>query len=158
MAMRDIDEPFEPAPPGLPLPATARPARLRAPKGIQVVRFHVWQDLTVGSEKDAVPLHVTITFEMTNEWYEALSQPNGTIRLQGVKPNETMQGTLLLHQAHYGLGLIQPGSRQLQFVMSPTQRCPRLSDHQMVRGTVRIKFGKRNVRIDLPETKVIFTR
>jgi hypothetical protein len=95
---------------------------------------------------------------MTEEWYSSLSQPNGYIRLHGVRSNEAIQGTLLLHQAHYGLGLTQPGSRQLQFVMSPTQRCPRLSDNQTVWGTIRMKFGKRNARIDLPETKVIFTR
>ena len=56
------------------------------------------------------------------------------------------------------LGLTQPGSRQLQFVMSPTQKCPRQPDNQTVRGTVRMKFGRRSVRIHLPETKVIFTR
>jgi hypothetical protein len=131
---------------------------MRAPKGIRVVRFHVWQDLTVGAEKDAAPLHVTVTLEMTNEWYAALDQPNGYIKLQGLRDIETVQAMLVIHQAHYGLGLTQPGSRQLQFVMSPTQKCPRQRDNQTVRGTVRIKFGKRNVRIDLPETKVIFTR
>jgi len=99
-----------------------------------------------------------VTFEMTNEWCEALSQPNGRIRIQGLRGNQTMQATLVVHQAHYGLGLIQPGSRQLQFVMSPTQKCPRQHDNQIVRGSVRLKFGKRNIRVDLPETKVIFTR
>jgi hypothetical protein len=158
MAVHDADEAFGPGLPRIPMGAAGKRSRLRAPKGIQVVRFHVWQDLTVGAERDAVPLHVTVTFEMTNEWSAALSQPNGIIRLHGVRANEVTQATLLLHQAHYGLGLTQPGSRQLQFVMSPTQRCPRLRDNQTVWGTVRMKFGKRNVNIDLPETKVIFTR
>jgi hypothetical protein len=167
MAVHDIDDLFESGPPRIPPGVRGnQPGRgpnypgkdLRAPKGIQVVRFHVWQDLTVGAEKDSAPLHVTVTFEMANEWYAALSQPDGRIRIQGLRGNETIQANLVVHQAHYGLGLTQPGSRQLQFVMSPTQRCPRQHDNQMVRGSVRMKFGRRSVRIDLPATKLIFTR
>ncbi|MFL5733526.1 MAG: hypothetical protein ACJ78Q_10025 [Chloroflexia bacterium] len=112
----------------------------------------------MGSDRDSVPLHVTVTFEMTEEWHTRLSQPEGYVRLHGIRTGEPLHATLMLHQAHYGLGLIQPGSRQLQFVMTPTVRCPRLRDGQMVWGIVRMKFDKQNVRIGLPETKVIFTR
>ena len=63
-----------------------------------------------------------------------------------------------MYQAHYGLGLGQSGSKQLQFMMSPTPLCVRLSGSETVRGTAKMKFGERYVSIELPETKVIFTR
>jgi hypothetical protein len=131
--------------------------RLSARSGLQVVRFHVWQDLT-GVEGDVAPLHATVTLEMTSEWYSKLSKPDGSIKIDGVNGMGIVQARLLMYQAHYGLGLLQPGTRQMQFVMSPTPMYIRLNSCQTVRGTARMKFGDEHVVITLPETKVIFTR
>jgi len=126
--------------------------------GIQVVRFHVWQDLTAEIDDGLAPLHATVTLEMTNEWYANLSKPGGSIKIETARSAEIIEAKLLVYQAHYGLGLGQPGSKQLQFMMSPTPLCVRLSGSETVRGTAKMKFGERYVSIELPETKVIFTR
>jgi hypothetical protein len=134
------------------------PGRRSSHSGIQVVRFHVWQDLTSGVGDGAAPLHATVTFDMTSEWYASLQNPCGTIKIEGLKGEGLIQAKLLINQAHYGLGLSQPGSRQLQFVMSPTPMYVKLDASETVRGTVRMKFGDRQLIIRLPETRVIFTR
>jgi hypothetical protein len=126
--------------------------------GIQVVRFHVWQDLTSGVEDGVAPLHATVTFDMTYEWYACLSNPCGTIKIEGLHSEGFIQAKLMINQAHYGLGLSQPGSRQIQFVMSPTPMYVRLDASEVVHGSVRMKFGDRQLNIKLPATKVIFTR
>jgi hypothetical protein len=127
-------------------------------EGVQVIRFHVWQDLTAGMGEEAAPLYATVTFEMTSDWYQNMSNSCGTIRIEGVKSDAVIQARLVLNQAHYGLGLTQPGSRQLQFVMSPTPMHIKLGPNESMRGVVRMRFGDRQLVVRLPETKVIFTR
>lgn len=138
--------------------STTAPDYRPSHSGIQVVRFHVWQDLTAGTGDGVAPLHATVTFDMTPEWYEKLNNPCGTIKIEGLRGEGLVQAKLLINQAHYGLGLTQPGSRQIQFVMSPAPMYLRLDANQTVRGTVRVKFGDRQLILKLPETRVIFTR
>ena len=127
-------------------------------QGIQVVRFHVWQDLTAELDDGMAPLHATLTLEMTNEWYQSLSKPGGTIRIETLQDADVVEAKLLVYQAHYGLGLGQPGSKQMQFMMSPSPLCSRLGTNESVKGSAKIKFMDRQVTIPLPETPVIFTR
>jgi hypothetical protein len=126
--------------------------------GLQVIRFHIWQDLTASSADGLAPLHATVTLEMTDDWYMSLSKPGGRIKINTLRERDTLEGNLLVYQAHYALGLGQPGSRQLQFMMAPTPLYPRLAPNEVVRGTARMKFEERQLTIHLPETKVIFTR
>ena len=141
-------------------PSYSRPEkkRLSVRDGLQIIRFHVWQDLSASENEDVAPLHATVTVEMTNEWYLNLSKPGGVVRIDGLDGGGSIEAKLVIHQAHYGLGLGQPGSRQLQFVMSPTPMYVKLRSNELVRGIVRIKFHDRQVTMRLPETRVIFTR
>lgn len=132
--------------------------RESAHSSIQVVRFHVWQDLTAQVDDGLAPLHATVTVEMANELYASLSKPGGSIKIETLRTREVLEARLLVYQAHYGLGLGKPGSKQLQFMMSPTPLYARLSAGESVRGTAKMKFGDRYASIVLPETKVIFTR
>jgi hypothetical protein len=95
---------------------------------------------------------------MTYGWYACLSNPGGVIKIEGLPGGGSIEAKLMINQAHYGLGLSQPGARQIQFVMSPTPMYVRLDAKEAVRGSVRMKFGDRQLNIKLPETKVIFTR
>src|SRR5207237_6505076 len=131
-----------------PMPARD-PRRVEPYQGLRVVRFHIWQDLTHELSDGVAPLHATLTLEMAGEWYTNLSKP-GAIRIEGLRDTPVVEGALLVHQAHYGLGLTQPGSRQMQFVMSPTPLCPRLDPNGTVRGIARMRFGDRHVTIQLP--------
>jgi len=139
-------------------PTPGEQIRVSPENGIQVIRFHVWQDLTACPGEGSAPLYTTLTFEMTSEWYLNLNTSCGTIRMEGVQSEALVQAKLVLNRAHHGLGLIQPGSRQLQFVMSPTPMHMRLDANEIVRGIARVRFGDRQVVAKLPETKVIFTR
>src|SRR4051812_29142740 len=95
--------------------------RIPAHSGIEVTRFHVWQDLAAGVDRDLAPLHATITFELSNEWYSSLSKPNGVIRIENMKDEDVIEAGLMIHQANFGLESSQLVlERQLQFVMSPT--------------------------------------
>jgi hypothetical protein len=126
-------------------------------KSIQVVRFHVWQDLTTAFNGDA-PLHATVTVEMPDAQYLNLNGPGGHIQIDGQNGETLVEAKLQVNQAHYGLGLSQPGTRQVQFAMSPVPMYSRLDQLEAVRGSARLRIGERTVTVTLPETKIIFTR
>src|SRR5205085_9523935 len=80
--------------------------RIPPHSGIRVARFQVWQELSAGPEGDVAPLaplHATIMFELSNEWFAGLSRPNGAIRLQNPKCAEIIEAGLMLHHASYDL-------------------------------------------------------
>lgn len=132
-------------------------AGIQASKAIQVIRFHVWQDLTPSDNGEA-PLYATLTIEIPEASYLNLDKPNGMIKIEALDGERLAEARLLINQAHYGLGFSRRGVRQVQFAISPTPMYSRLNNVETVRGTARMRIGERLVTIQLPETKVIFTR
>ena len=103
-------------------------------KNIHVIRFHVWQDLTGTFNGDA-PLHATVTVELPDSHYLNLNGPGGHIQIETPSGEKLVEAKLLVNQAHYGLGLSQPGTRQVQFAMSPVPMYGRLDQLESVHGT-----------------------
>jgi hypothetical protein len=133
--------------------------RIRPGNGIQVIRFQVWQDLSGPCKGNVAPLHATVTFEMSNEWYSSLTTPDGIIRIELAEGNEVIEARLVLHQAHHDLDPAQlKSNRRLQFVVSPTPLHSELDAERSVRGVAKMKFWNRKVTIRLPETRLAFVR
>lgn len=126
-------------------------------KNIQVIRFHVWQDLTTAFNGDA-PLHATVTVEMSDTHYLNLSGPGGHIQIEDQDGETLVEAKLQVNQAHYGLGLSQPGTRQVQFAMAPVPMYGRLDRLDAVSGSARLRIGERLITVNLPETRIIYTR
>ena len=126
-------------------------------KTIEVSRFHVWQDLTP-ADSTSDPMYATLTIEIPETVLVNLNKPEGTIKIEDQDGETLVEARLLINHSHYGLGLIPKGSRQVQFAMAPTPVRGSLSNIRTVRGTAKIRIGDRMECIQLPETKIIFTR
>lgn len=123
---------------------------------VQVVGFHVWQDLTPASRNNS-PVYATVTIELSDAYDVSHQSPDATIRLEATNGETLLEGRLAVNRAHFGLGLALPGRKQVQFTMLPAPMYGRMRSPETVRGAARIRIGGRLVAIRLPEAKVIFT-
>lgn len=126
-----------------------------APIRVQVVRFHVWQDLTPTSTESA-PVHATVTIEISEDYSVSAEHQDGAIRLETPGGKSFVEGRLVVNRVQYGLGLAEPGKKQVQLTMLPVPAHRRLDNVDKVKGTVYIRISERIVSVRLPETKIIF--
>lgn len=124
---------------------------------IRVTNVEVWQDFMPGIREGGPPLHAVIVIEFSSLPAISPTGKTGSVTFRRASGEEIVTGDLEIMRSEDDLGLQILGPQVKTFRMPPQPVTLKLTEGELLGGTVQLPVGDQMMSAPLPETPLAFT-